>query len=307
MTQSAPVGLPAVRLRPDAPFGVYVHVPFCLTRCGYCDFNTYTPAELGGVNPDAWLGVLARELQLAAARLGAPVADTVFVGGGTPSLLGSERLCAVLELVRQQFGLAPGAEVSTEANPESTSPELFDALRKAGYTRISLGMQSVSPRVLATLDRVHSPGRAVAAAREALDAGFEHVNLDLIYGLPGNPTTICGGRWTRRSRQVSITSRPTHSSSKRAPHWPGGFAAASWPRPTMTSSPVATKSSTGCCRQPVSTGMRSPIGAVPAGSVGTTSATGMVANGGAPVRGRTAMSVPPDGGMSSTPTPMHSC
>ncbi|BCO35380.1 coproporphyrinogen III oxidase [Mycobacterium heckeshornense] len=185
MTQSAPVGLPAVRLRPDAPFGVYVHVPFCLTRCGYCDFNTYTPAELGGVNPDAWLGVLARELQLAAARLGAPVADTVFVGGGTPSLLGSERLCAVLELVRQQFGLAPGAEVSTEANPESTSPELFDALRKAGYTRISLGMQSVSPRVLATLDRVHSPGRAVAAAREALDAGFEHVNLDLIYGTPG--------------------------------------------------------------------------------------------------------------------------
>ncbi len=185
MTQSAPVGLPAVRLRPDAPFGVYVHVPFCLTRCGYCDFNTYTPAELGGVNPDAWLGVLARELQLAAARLGAPVADTVFVGGGTPSLLGSERLCAVLEMVRQQFGLAPGAEVSTEANPESTSPELFDALRKAGYTRISLGMQSVSPRVLATLDRVHSPGRAVAAAREALDAGFEHVNLDLIYGTPG--------------------------------------------------------------------------------------------------------------------------
>ncbi|EID13596.1 coproporphyrinogen III oxidase [Mycobacterium xenopi RIVM700367] len=185
MAQTVPVGLPEVRLAPGAPFGVYVHVPFCLTRCGYCDFNTYTPAELGGVNPDAWLSVLGAELKLAAARLGGPTADTVFVGGGTPSLLGAERLCAVLEMVRDQFGLAPDAEVSTEGNPESTSPELFDALRKAGFTRISLGMQSVSPRVLATLDRVHSPGRAVAAAREALAAGFEHVNLDLIYGTPG--------------------------------------------------------------------------------------------------------------------------
>lgn len=177
--------LPDVQLTPGAPFGVYVHVPFCLTRCGYCDFNTYTPAELGGVNPDAWLQVLASELELAAAKLGAPPADTVFVGGGTPSLLGSARLCAVLDMVREHFPLAPDAEVTTEANPESTSPELFTALRATGYTRVSLGMQSVAPRVLATLDRVHSPGRAAAAAGEALAAGFEHVSLDLIYGTPG--------------------------------------------------------------------------------------------------------------------------
>ncbi|MGH3969710.1 MAG: radical SAM family heme chaperone HemW, partial [Mycobacterium sp.] len=177
--------LPDVQLVPDAPFGVYVHVPFCLTRCGYCDFNTYTPAELGGVNPDAWLLVLASELELAAARLGGPTVDTVFVGGGTPSLLGSERLCTLLDMVRRHFGLAPDVEVTTEANPESTSPELFAALRAVGYTRVSLGMQSVAPRVLATLDRVHSPGRAVAAANEALAAGFEHVSLDLIYGTPG--------------------------------------------------------------------------------------------------------------------------
>lgn len=177
--------LPDVQLTPGAPFGVYVHVPFCLTRCGYCDFNTYTPAELGGVNPDAWLQVLASELELAAAKLGAPSADTVFVGGGTPSLLGSARLCAVLGMVREHFPLAPDAEVTTEANPESTSPELFTALRATGYTRVSLGMQSVAPRVLATLDRVHSPGRAAAAAGEALAAGFEHVSLDLIYGTPG--------------------------------------------------------------------------------------------------------------------------
>lgn len=170
---------------PGQPFGLYVHVPFCVTRCGYCDFNTYTPAELGGVNPDAWLLALRTELELAAARLDAPTLNTVFVGGGTPSLLGGERLTTLLGMVRDCFAVAPDAEITTEANPESTWPEFFDAIRAAGYTRVSLGMQSVAPRVLATLDRVHSPGRATAAAREAMDAGFEQVNLDLIYGTPG--------------------------------------------------------------------------------------------------------------------------
>jgi putative oxygen-independent coproporphyrinogen III oxidase len=183
--REAPVDLPGIRPSPGQPFGVYVHVPFCITRCGYCDFNTYTPAELGGVNPDAWLMALRTELELAAARLDAPTVNTVFVGGGTPSLLGGERLAALLDMVREHFALAPDVEVTTEANPESTWPEFFDAIRAAGYTRVSLGMQSVVPRVLATLDRVHSPGRASAAAREAMAAGFEHVNLDLIYGTPG--------------------------------------------------------------------------------------------------------------------------
>ncbi|HTM85767.1 MAG TPA: radical SAM protein, partial [Mycobacterium sp.] len=125
----APVELPDLRLRPGPPFGLYLHVPFCLTRCGYCDFNTYTPAELGGVNPDAWLAALGAELEMAAARLGGPRVDTVFVGGGTPSLLGGERMRLMLDAVRSTFGLAPGAEVSTEANPESTSPEFFDEIR----------------------------------------------------------------------------------------------------------------------------------------------------------------------------------
>ncbi|GAB7146119.1 radical SAM family heme chaperone HemW [Mycobacterium riyadhense] len=182
---AAPADLPAMKPGPGQPFGVYVHVPFCVTRCGYCDFNTYTPAELGGVNPDAWLQALRTELELAAARLDAPTVDTVFVGGGTPSLLGGERLATLLRMVRDHFVLAADAEVTTEANPESTWPEFFAAIREAGYTRVSLGMQSVAPRVLATLDRVHSPGRAAAAAREAMAAGFEHVNLDLIYGTPG--------------------------------------------------------------------------------------------------------------------------
>jgi oxygen-independent coproporphyrinogen-3 oxidase len=113
----------------------------------------------------------------------------VFVGGGTPSLLGAAGLADVLASVRATFGLADGAEVTTESNPESTSPEFFDGIRAAGYTRVSLGMQSAAPHVLATLDRRHTPGRAVAAAAEARAAGFDHVSLDLIYGTPGETET----------------------------------------------------------------------------------------------------------------------
>ncbi|ULE31943.1 radical SAM family heme chaperone HemW [Mycobacterium sp. IDR2000157661] len=184
--RTAPVPLLALAPTPGRPFGIYIHVPFCATRCGYCDFNTYTPAELGGADPDAWLAGLRVELRLAAQLLG-PVrpVDTVFVGGGTPSLLGGAALAAVLEAVREPFTLAADAEITTEANPESTSARLFDQLLAAGYTRVSLGMQSVAPHVLAALDRVHSPGRALEAAREARAAGFGHVNLDLIYGTPG--------------------------------------------------------------------------------------------------------------------------
>jgi putative oxygen-independent coproporphyrinogen III oxidase len=171
------------------PFGVYVHVPFCATRCGYCDFNTYTADELGSsASFGSWLDGLRAELELGAKVLSAgpaPAAETVFVGGGTPSLLGAERLGAVVDAIRDTFGLAAGAEVTTESNPESTSPEFFERIRKSGFTRVSLGMQSAAEHVLRVLERTHTPGRAVAAAREARAAGFEHVNLDLIYGTPG--------------------------------------------------------------------------------------------------------------------------
>ncbi|WP_246442835.1 radical SAM family heme chaperone HemW [Rhodococcus triatomae] len=175
----------------ERPFGVYIHVPFCATRCGYCDFNTYTAGELGtSASPASWLEGLRRELDaaadvLAAAPGGSPRVDTVFVGGGTPSLLGGSGLTEVLDAVRGAFSLSDGAEVTTESNPESTSRQFFDELRAAGYSRISLGMQSAAEHVLRVLDRTHTPGRAVAAAREARAAGFEHVNLDLIYGTPG--------------------------------------------------------------------------------------------------------------------------
>ncbi len=177
--------------RPAHPFGLYLHVPFCATRCGYCDFNTYTAGELGSsASPQSWLDGVRRELELAAAVFDreagtVPTVDTVFVGGGTPSLLGASGLTDLLDATRAAFDLAPDAEVTTESNPESTSPAFFDGIRAAGYTRVSLGMQSAAPHVLAALDRTHTPGRAVAAAREAADAGFAHVNLDLIYGTPG--------------------------------------------------------------------------------------------------------------------------
>ncbi|MDQ2880260.1 MAG: radical SAM family heme chaperone HemW [Actinomycetota bacterium] len=186
---SAPTdgALPAAALRglSRAPFGVYVHVPFCATRCGYCDFNTYTPGELA-TSPATWLDAVRRELDVAAQVLGGPVpADTVFVGGGTPSLLGETGLAAVLDAIRGSLGLVPGAEVTTEANPESTSPQFFAGIAEAGYTRVSLGMQSAAPHVLAVLDRVHTPGRPVAAAAEARAAGIGQISLDLIYGTPG--------------------------------------------------------------------------------------------------------------------------
>jgi oxygen-independent coproporphyrinogen-3 oxidase len=185
MTVSEARELGVLEPSPGRPFGLYLHVPFCITRCGYCDFNTYTPAELGGVNPDAWMLALRSELELAAARLPSPTLNTVFVGGGTPSLLGGQRVATLLDMVRDNFAVAPDAEITTEANPESAWPDFFEAARSAGYTRVSLGMQSVSPRVLGVLDRIHTPNRSADSAREALAAGFEHVSLDLIYGTPG--------------------------------------------------------------------------------------------------------------------------
>ncbi|MGH3320584.1 MAG: radical SAM family heme chaperone HemW [Streptosporangiaceae bacterium] len=170
------------------PFGVYVHVPYCATRCGYCDFNTYTAAELGpGVSREAYADQAVAELHLARGVLGAidvPV-STVFFGGGTPTLLPPDDLGRVLAAVDAEFGLAPGAEITTEANPESVDLSSLARLREHGFTRVSFGMQSARPHVLNALDRVHTPGQAERSVAEARSAGFEHVNLDLIYGALG--------------------------------------------------------------------------------------------------------------------------
>ena len=195
----------------DAPFGVYVHVPFCLTRCGYCDFNTYTASELGsGASRESYAALAIAEIRLAARVLGGrtgPV-QTVFFGGGTPTLLPPADLAAILHAIEAEFGLAPGAEVTSEANPETVDQRVLAELRAAGFTRISLGMQSAVPQVLAVLDRVHSPGRPQQCVAWARAAGFGQVSLDLIYGTPGESDTD----W-QTSLQQALAAGPDHISA----------------------------------------------------------------------------------------------
>ncbi len=200
MTPALPEGAPApadgalpaeVRTAPPAApgFGLYLHVPFCRVRCGYCDFNTYTATELGGgASQAAYAETAVAEIALAARVLAdagrsRPV-DTVFLGGGTPTLLPAGDLARMLAAVRDAWGLAPGAEVTTEANPDSVTPASLASLAAAGFTRVSFGMQSAVPHVLATLDRTHDPARVPQAVAWARDAGLD-VSLDLIYGTPG--------------------------------------------------------------------------------------------------------------------------
>ena len=172
------------------PFGVYVHVPFCSVRCGYCDFNTYTADELGeGATRASYADTAIAEIELAARTLAAsgdlPPVETVFFGGGTPTQLPSPDLVRMLGALDATFGLVPGVEVTTEANPDSVSPASLAELRDGGFTRISFGVQSAMPHVLATLDRTHDPARVPDAVRWARQAGFEQVSVDLIYGTPG--------------------------------------------------------------------------------------------------------------------------
>ncbi|RJL26480.1 radical SAM family heme chaperone HemW [Bailinhaonella thermotolerans] len=195
----------------ERPFGFYVHVPFCASRCGYCDFNTYTATELGGGGSQAaYAETAVAEVRLARAVLGdADVkVETVFFGGGTPTLLPPEDLARVLDAIDAEFGLAGDAEVTTEANPESVGPRELEVLRSRGINRISFGMQSAREHVLRVLDRQHTPGRAASAVREARAAGFEHVNLDLIYGTPGETDDD----W-RASLEAALAVEPDHVSA----------------------------------------------------------------------------------------------
>ena len=184
--------LPAAALSSvaDTDLGIYVHVPFCTVRCGYCDFNTYTASELGdvpGASRSTYADAAVAEVRFARCALGdadVPV-GTVFFGGGTPTLLPPADLTRVVAAIDAELGLAEGAEVTTESNPDSVTADDLARLRDGGVNRVSFGMQSAVPHVLRVLDRTHDPERVPKVVQWARDAGFEQVSLDLIYGTPG--------------------------------------------------------------------------------------------------------------------------
>lgn len=182
--------LSAARGATERAFGVYVHVPYCRVRCGYCDFNTYTATELGADASQAhYASQAAAEIRFAGEVLRASdvpsrKAATVFFGGGTPTLLPSSDLALMLNEIREVWGVAEGAEITTEANPETVDPVYLRELADAGFTRVSIGMQSAVPQVLHTLDRTHRPERVPQVVQWARDAGVQ-VSVDLIFGTPG--------------------------------------------------------------------------------------------------------------------------
>jgi oxygen-independent coproporphyrinogen-3 oxidase len=169
----------------------YVHIPFCASRCGYCDFNTYTAAELqrdgtsitAATYPDRVIG------EVNWLRKENPTDDralsTVFFGGGTPTLIDSKELVRILQSLKSSYGFTNDAEVTTEANPDSVTLQDLEVLREGGFTRISFGHQSSAANVLALLERTHTPGKTWQAVSDARAAGFAHVSVDLIYGSPG--------------------------------------------------------------------------------------------------------------------------
>jgi putative oxygen-independent coproporphyrinogen III oxidase len=206
--------LPAESARDAAArnFGVYLHVPFCRVRCGYCDFNTYTSTELRGAKQSDYASQAVLEVDLARRVLeesGVPSrsVSTVFFGGGTPTLLPAENLVRMLASVRDTWGFEPGAEVTTEANPDSVDADYLKTLADAGFTRVSFGMQSAVPHVLRTLDRTHDPERVPLVVQWARDAGLS-VSLDLIYGTPGESLE----NW-RTSLESALRSAPDHLSA----------------------------------------------------------------------------------------------
>ena len=171
------------------PLSLYVHVPFCRVRCGYCDFNTYTVgfgpgAQIGDYAPSVLAEADLAARVLADAGVSGRLAQTVFFGGGTPTMLDAGELIAILDGLRERIGIAGGAEVTLEANPDTVTREDLRAFADSGFTRVSFGMQSAVPRILAILDRTHTPTRVPLVVEWAKEAGLS-TSVDLIYGTPG--------------------------------------------------------------------------------------------------------------------------
>lgn len=188
--------------------GIYVHIPFCARKCAYCDFYSVAgdPAAI-----EEFRGLLVREMDLFAREVpeeAAAPADTVFFGGGTPTVLGAEALCGLLSVLRERFPIDGSAEITTEANPGTVSAEDFLRLREGGFNRVSIGVQSFSPRTLATLGRIHGVEEVRAAHRDARRAGFSSIGMDLIFGIPGQQRPD----WTA-DLDRTVTFLPAHVSA----------------------------------------------------------------------------------------------
>ena len=197
----------------SAGFGVYLHVPFCHHRCGYCDFATEAVGGLAADDADDLYGRYVAAVRLDLARQVAtgeawPEVTSVFVGGGTPTILPPPLLASLVTAVGQELDLADGAEITVECNPETASEELFARLAEAGVTRVSMGAQSFAPGVLATLERGHTPERPLEAVAQARGGGIGEVSLDLIYGTPGERYED----W-RRTLEMAIAAGTDHLSA----------------------------------------------------------------------------------------------
>ena len=178
-----------VEVEAQRPLSLYVHVPFCRVRCGYCDFNTYTVgfgpgAQVGDYAPSVLAEASLAARVMAESGLPAREAETVFFGGGTPTMLDTAELTEIVTGLRDRIGIAPGAEVTLEANPDTVTREGLVQLADAGFTRVSFGMQSAVPAILKTLDRTHTPERVPLVVQWAKEAGLL-TSVDLIYGTPG--------------------------------------------------------------------------------------------------------------------------
>ena len=175
---------------PNNSLSFYIHIPYCTKRCGYCDFNTYTPGELKPGSDiaqvsDGYIDLLIKEGKIARSEVSTsePI-PTIFFGGGTPTLMAPEDLGRTLRSLESDFEFAPDIEITIEANPDTVSKEKLAALREVGINRISFGMQSAAPHVLKVLDRTHNPENVVKATAWAREVGFKNISVDLIYGTP---------------------------------------------------------------------------------------------------------------------------
>lgn len=193
-------------------FGVYVHIPFCTVRCGYCDFNTYTQRDMPGVSQADYSSIASAEIAFAdhvLTQSGVPhrKVSTVFFGGGTPTLLPPEHLGELIARIDDAWGIEQSAEITVEANPDTVDAQSLAALAQNGVTRVSFGVQSFVPRVLSVLDRTHDPKAVPRVVAQAKDAGLS-VSVDLIYGTPGETAD----EWAQ-SLEGAIALEPDHISA----------------------------------------------------------------------------------------------